>query len=94
MRKLYIPLGSVDQTQWVCDSFTFDEVETIHCVAGVCRNVSQYLLDQLQGTNKKYLAVCIPCFDEEIEVFMKTLVSVMENIEFMQKKVILNHRLI
>ncbi len=83
---LYIPIGPVDN-HCVVDEFTFTEVRETHCVASVSENISNYLIDTAITEKKKYLTVCIPAYNEEFEEMLKTLVSLMESIEYMQRKV-------
>jgi cellulose synthase/poly-beta-1,6-N-acetylglucosamine synthase-like glycosyltransferase len=85
MNGIYVPLGPVDDFP-VIDDFTYEEVRENHCVATVANEVCRYLVEKAELEGKKYLPVCIPCYNEDFLELLKTLVSLMENFEFMQKK--------
>jgi hypothetical protein len=86
MNGLYIPLGPVEDFP-VIDDFTYEEVRQEHCVATIAKEVCRFLVEKADLEGKKYLPVCIPCYNEDFLELLKTLVSLMENFEFMQKKV-------
>lgn len=68
------------------DDFSEKEVNGAHCSGQVCQQVCKDLEAQY-GANKKFLTICIPCFNEELQELIKTIDSVMKNVEFMQRKV-------
>ncbi len=83
---LYIPIGPVDDFP-VIDDFTYEEVRESHCIAAVSQEISRFLIEKAEMEGKKYLTVCIPAYNEDFLELLKTLTSLMENFEFMQKKV-------
>jgi hypothetical protein len=85
MNNIYIPLGPVVGFP-VLDDFTYEEVKDDLCAARVSDEVCLYLIEKAELEGKKYLPVCIPCYNEDFLELLKTLVSLMENFEFMQKK--------
>jgi hypothetical protein len=85
----YTPIGPISD-QFLVDVFSFEKVREKHCVASVSENISNYLTNKAANENIKYLAVCIPAYNEEFEEMLKTLVTLMENVEFMKRKVSLS----
>ncbi len=82
-----LPLGPVDEPL-VIDDFSYEEVKTKKCAASVCENICEYLMAAASDdSEKKYLAICVPCYNENLEELMKTFLSLMENVDFMQRKV-------
>ncbi len=82
-----LPLGPVDEPL-VIDDFTYEEVKTKKCFASVCENICDSLMAAAsENPDTKYLTVCVPCYNENLEELMKTFLSLMENIDFMQRKV-------
>lgn len=82
----FIPMGPLDDLM-LKDEFSFEDVRTVHCVATINKNICSHLIRKANDENKRYLTICIPAYNEEFEEMLKTLVSLMENIEFMKKKV-------
>lgn len=79
-----LPFGPVEEPL-VFDSFTFEDVKAKQCVARVCKNICSGLVND-RG-EKMYLTICVPCYNEHLDELMKTIHSLMENVEFMQRKV-------
>lgn len=82
----YIPLGPVAEFA-IYDNFSYEDVRESHCVASVSKSVCNFLIEKARNENKKYLAVCLPAYNEELDEMIKTLKSLMKCFEFMQKKV-------
>ena len=68
----------------IFDSYNATEVGS-ECSGFVARNICEYLKGNASG--KKYLCVCVPCYNEDFWDFVKTLISLLENFEFMQTTV-------
>ena len=83
--SLDLPFGPMEG-ELIFDEFTFEEVKTTECMGKVCKNICGSLLDD-PDPNKKYLTICVPCYNEDLDELLKTLYSLMENVEFMQRKV-------
>lgn len=86
MAELYLPFGPVEGKP-VIDEFTYEDVKETECKALPSRTIGSYLIDRAEAEGTKYLCVCVPCYNEDLEELMKTLVSLMENFDFMIKKV-------
>lgn len=82
----YIPLGPVEGSQYV-DDFTYEQVKESTCTAQMSINIAHHLITQAEQEGVKYLCVCVPCYNEDFEELLKTLLSLMENFDFMIKKV-------
>lgn len=82
----YLPLGPVDGVPYV-DDFTYEQVKEGTCTAMCSTKIGNYLISKANDENTKYLAVCVPCYNEDLEEMLKTLISLMENFDFMIKKV-------
>ena len=82
---LDLPFGPMEEPL-VFDNFTYEDVKTNQCIGKVCRNICTQFLDD-PDENKRYLTICVPCYNEDLDELLKTLLSLMENIEFMQRKV-------
>jgi hypothetical protein len=89
MHSEEIPLGPVDDYP-IFDDFTFEEVVGSHCKAQVAHEVASYLREIAATEDKKFLPICVPCYNEEMLELLKTLISLLANFEFMQKKVSLS----
>jgi hypothetical protein len=83
--KTIIPLGPVDQSI-IVDNFTYKQVKNKKCSASICNNICDNLI-QTSNVYIKYLCICVPCYNEDLKELTKTLMSIMENVEFMQRKV-------
>jgi len=83
-----LPFGPVEQ-EIIFDDFTYEDVKTTNCVGKVCRNICTELIND-PDENKRYLTICVPCYNEDLDELLKTLFSLMENVEFMQRKVSAN----
>jgi hypothetical protein len=83
----YTPIGPISDNLLV-DVYSLEKVRENHCVASVAKNISNYLTNKASDENIKYLAICIPAYNEEFEEMLKTLVTLMENVEFMKRKVV------
>ena len=82
----YIPIGPVDDFP-IIDDFTYEEVRDNHCIARIAPEVCRFLIEKANEEQTKYLPLCIPCYNENFEELLKTMISLMENFEFMQRKV-------
>lgn len=80
-----LPFGPMEEPL-TFDNFSYEDVKTKECLGKVCTNICTKLLDD-PDQNKRYLAICMPCYNEDLDELLKTLFSLMENIEFMQRKV-------
>jgi hypothetical protein len=89
MTELYLPFGPVEG-KGVFDDFTYEDVNESECKAFPSRNIGSFLIDKAEKEGTKYLCVCVPCYNEDLEELLKTLVSLMENFDFMIKKVFLS----
>lgn len=69
------------------DEFSFAEVNGDECMAVACTSITNSFLNSVKKSGGKYLCICVPCYNENIEEFTKTILSLMENMEFIQKKV-------
>lgn len=69
------------------DDFSFEQVKEKECVATVAEEVCGYLMEKADTESIKYLCVCVPCYNEDLSELLKTLVSLLENFEFMARKV-------
>lgn len=86
----HAPFGPIESAfNW--DDFSLEDVGS-ECIGKVCKNLQNELsrnaLKDDAGIN--YMTICIPCYNEEIEEFYKTLLSLLENIEFIKKQARLN----
>jgi hypothetical protein len=86
MSDLYIPFGPLEGKP-IVDEFLYEDVNEGECKAFPSRNIGRYLIERAEIENTKYLTVCVPCYNEDLEEMLKTLVSLMENFDFMIKKV-------
>ncbi len=76
----------------VIDNFTFEDVNNGKCTASVCQNISDSLMSAVENRPQaKYLAICVPCYNENVMDLMKTFISLMQNVDFMQRTVISFH---
>lgn len=82
----YLPLGPLDG-QPIIDEFSYEEVKEGQCVATVSTNICHHLQNLTESDGSKYMCVCVPCYNEDLSELLKTLVSLLENFEFMEKKV-------
>jgi hypothetical protein len=79
------PFGPME-SELIYDNFSYEEVKTTECLGRVCTNICSHLMED-PDENKRYLTICVPCYNEDLDELMKTLYSLMENVEFMQRKV-------
>lgn len=84
--ELFVPFGPIDDPM-IKDDFTFSDVKGSECVAVACKNISAVLNARAAENGSTYLTICVPCYNEELEEFYKTILSLMENVEFMKKQV-------
>jgi hypothetical protein len=89
MTELYLPFGPLDEKP-IVDDFTYEDVKDTECKAIAAMNLGRYLINRAEQEDSKYLCVCVPCYNEDLEELLKTLVSLMENFDFMIKKVPIN----
>lgn len=85
-QSFFVPLGPLEK-KLVIDNFSYRSVRESHCVARISKNICRHLVHQAQEEDVKYLTICIPAYNEEYGEMMKTLITLMQNIEFMFKKV-------
>lgn len=86
MADLYLPFGPLEGKP-INDDFKFEDVKESECKAFPSRNIGRYLIERAEVENTKYLCVCVPAYNEDLDELLKTLVSLMENFDFMIKKV-------
>ena len=80
-------LGPVNEAM-VFDNYQYEDVCEGKCTASKCRNISNHLMSEvIDRPDARYLPVCVPCYNETVEDLMKTLISLMQNVEFMQRTV-------
>jgi cellulose synthase/poly-beta-1,6-N-acetylglucosamine synthase-like glycosyltransferase len=70
----------------IMDEFTFSQVKGAECLGQVCRKVCKALKRSLGKDKRKFLCVCVPCYNESTDDLMKTIASLMENVDFMKHK--------
>ena len=80
-----LPFGPMEEPL-VFDNFSYEDVKTTQCIGKVCKNMCAQLVND-PDEKKRYLTICVPCYNEDLDELLKTLLSLMENIEFMQRKV-------
>lgn len=83
--QIDFPFGPMEE-ELIYDNFTYEQVKTTECLGRVCTNICTQLMED-PDENKRYLTICVPCYNEDLDELMKTLYSLMENVEFMQRKV-------
>lgn len=82
------------ENETACQDFTYSDVTELgpggvpvkECFGQLCDKIAS-VIDEgtlLDGGTKKYLAICVPCYNESMDDLMKTVVSIMENIDFMK----------
>jgi hypothetical protein len=86
MADQYLPLGPVDGPPYV-DDFSYEDVKEGTCTAQPSKRIGQYLMDRAEQDTTNYLCVCVPCYNEDLDEMMKMVISLMENFDFMIKKV-------
>ncbi len=80
-------LGPVNEPL-VVDNFLFEDVNESKCSASKCKNIGAHLMGEVSDNPQaKYLAICVPCYNETVDDLLKTLISLMQNIDFMQRTV-------
>lgn len=89
MSEIVYPFGPMDIHDFplVVDDFTFDEVNQKDCVATVCKQICSLFVEEGEANGVCFLTICIPCYNENVDELMKTISSIMNNIEFMKHKV-------
>ena len=90
---LFTPLGRIiDEKNVISDEITYanNSEERKHCKPRIFDSIGKHLNLEAEDKDIKYIAVCIPCYDEDLVDLLKTIISVMENFEFMNKKVVIN----
>ncbi len=80
-----IPLGPLNRPL-VVDNFSYEDVKQTKCFASVSKNICEALKKEAPSAETRYLCICLPCYNEQFEELLKTFLSLMENIEFMQRK--------
>jgi len=85
---MLLPLGPVKDSDYpiLCDEFTFEEVEYEKCEAFPFKTICDALVSKVEHTDSKYLCICVPCYNEDVDEFLKTILSLMENMEFIHRK--------
>lgn len=71
----------------VIDDFSYDDVNQKECVAKVCKNICNLFVEEAEANGVCFLTICIPCYNENVDELMKTISSLMSNIEFIKHKV-------
>jgi hypothetical protein len=87
---MQLPLGPIRDLDYptAYDQFSISEVEYERCEAHPLRKICDALINHVENTDSKYLCICVPCYNEEIDEFLKTVLSLMDNMEFIRRKVI------
>jgi hypothetical protein len=80
-----LPLGPVEAAS-VLDHYSLQLVGPA-CAASVSSNVCRYLVERAAAEGTKYLCICVPCYNEESLELLKTLLSLLSNMEFLERKV-------
>ena len=75
------PLGE----EIIIDEFTFSEVKGSECFGQICLKICSNLKEKFQK-KRNFLCVCCPCYNESFDDLTKTLLSIMENIDFLKHK--------
>jgi hypothetical protein len=79
------PFGLVEGDR-IYDNFLYEQAENTESSTRVCSKVCSRLVDRLQN-DKRCIAICVPCQNETLDELMRTVSSLLENIEFLQRKV-------
>jgi cellulose synthase/poly-beta-1,6-N-acetylglucosamine synthase-like glycosyltransferase len=79
-------LGKLQDDQKVAQEFTFSQVRGNECLGQVCQEVCDALKHSFKQENRKFLCVCVPCYNESTVDLMKTVASLMKNVDFMKHK--------
>lgn len=82
-------LGPVNEPV-IFDEFTFEKIKMEECLGRVCKRICRSLNEQKKDT-EKFLCVCVPVYNESKDDLMKTIMSVMENIDFIKHKIRFNN---
>lgn len=85
-KPFFIPFGPWDK-HVVTDDFTYFDVKQNLCVAKISEKICEELKKNANTENVKYLTICIAVYNEEFEEVLKTILSILNNIEFMKRKV-------
>lgn len=80
------PFGPKDDPFTQLEEFTYEAVKGEECHAVICKNICDTIIST-SAPNVLFLPVCIPCYNEDMIELMKVVSSVMENMEFMLRKV-------
>eukprot|EP01032_Pedospumella_encystans_P009138 gene9138-10785_t len=80
-----LPFGPTEGGTLATDDFTLKDVQGDHCTGRECRNICADLVGQYDGRSR-FLTICVPCYNEDLDELLKTIYSVMENVEFMKRK--------
>ncbi len=83
-----VPFGLQNKEKIIIEEFVSSNVKQ----AGTSQKVCKYLINKANKESRngkclKYLTIGIPADKEDFAEMMKTVISLMENIEFMKKKV-------
>jgi hypothetical protein len=84
-----LPFGPVNHQDSVIDTYYYEDVNESHCVGQVSQNICRHLLEVSQLEGKKFLPVCCPAYNEEVDEMEKTVMSMLESFNFMKNKVLL-----
>jgi hypothetical protein len=89
MSEIVYPFGPMDTNDFplVIDDFTFDDVNQNDCVGKSCKNICYHFVEEAETNGVCFLTICIPCYNENVDELMKTISSIMNNIEFIKHKV-------
>jgi hypothetical protein len=81
-----IPFGPVDK-EFLVDNFSYLDVQRNHCVADISKNICKLLVGKANEERVKYLAVCMTLYNEEFPEMYKTLLTLLENFEYLIREV-------
>jgi hypothetical protein len=82
-----LPFGAVNFNDCIVDTFIYEDVKESHCVGQISQNICRHLLEVSQLEGKKFLTVCCPAYNEEVDEIEKTVMSMLESFYFMKTKV-------
>jgi cellulose synthase/poly-beta-1,6-N-acetylglucosamine synthase-like glycosyltransferase len=85
-RKESIRWGPVPDVPPVIDNFTYEDVRESHCVAQVSEKVCKSLIETSYVEGKRFLTICCPAYNEEVDEMEKTLSSLLESFDYMYNK--------
>jgi hypothetical protein len=80
------PFGHVEGDR-IYDNFLYEQAENTENSTRVCSKVCSRFVDTLEN-DKRCIAICVPCQNVTLDELMRTVSSLLDNVEFLQRKVI------